>query len=359
MCSGPIPQQPPTIVAPAATQRRASSRYASGVTSSRMSCSAGVCRRSSVLEHEGVGVDADRELGRCRCRGDRRLHHLWLAAVEEQHLGAEIARRRAAASTIDSPDRRRGSPSSSSSCNVNEIHSGATCTWASSTSRTKLGFGDRGLCLRQPEVDERRLLQDEHVEDRARLVADEQVGPVRAEHRRQAAGDAHAGMAVGDLAWRSTPPRRSAGDRLARTTPAPRWNGIERVGVGGDHLGAGRDVRLVHAPHGVRVLDQRLRRPQRLAERCPDPGQLASGSAVEHRHTTHRRHRTAARPGRAGRRLGSGTSGLRRQAPGSYIAIRCQHGTAGVGHQVFVPTGVNCLPVAFLRPWACKHWSSA
>ena len=22
-------------------------------------------------------------------------------------------------------------------------------------------------------------------------------------------------------------------------------------------------------------------------------------------------------------------------------------------------TGVNSLPVAFLRPWACKHWSSA
>ena len=224
MCSGPIPQHPPTIVAPAAIQRRASSRYASGVTSSRMSC------------RPALAADA-------ACRARRRWRRRRSAARSAPAASATAGSitsgwlqlnsttsaprcsAACAASTTDSPDRRRGSSSTSSSCERERDPQRRRLAVGVEHVADEPDLGDRRLRLRQPEIDEWRLLEHEHVEDRARLLADEQVGPVRAEHRRQAAGDADAGMAVGDLARDRRRQRASAGRRRARTTRWPRWNG--------------------------------------------------------------------------------------------------------------------------------------
>ena len=96
---------------------------------------------------------------RSRRGGDRRLHHFRLAAVEQHTTSAPRCSAARAASTIDSPDRRRGSSSTSSSCSVNEIQSGAGLAVGVEHVAHEPGFGDRRLRLRQPQVDERRLLR--------------------------------------------------------------------------------------------------------------------------------------------------------------------------------------------------------
>ena len=135
--------------------------------------------------------------------------------------------------------------------------------------RRRGGLGDRALRLGQPQVDVRRLARDQVGEQRRRALRHEQVGPVRAEQRRQRAGDAHR------RARPRRPPRRASRPASAGQLAAARGEPLlaeverhDRVGVRRDHVRPGLDEGAVRAGHPVGALEQRQRRPLGLAERA-------------------------------------------------------------------------------------------
>ncbi len=138
----------------------ANSRYASGVTSSRMSCRPALAapprvraRRRWRRRRSAVGVAA-------AAARDGRLHHLRLAAVERHH-----ARHRGRSAACDGIDDRlaraqaRPSPSTSSSCERERDPQRRRLDVGVEHVAHELDLGDRRLRLGQPQVDERRLLR--------------------------------------------------------------------------------------------------------------------------------------------------------------------------------------------------------
>jgi len=145
----------------------------------------------------------------------------------------------------------------------------------------RVRLGDRPERLAQPHVDVRGESVDQRIDDRRCADGVEQIGPVRAEQRRQRTRHADGPKAV---------VRRLAGEppgQLGQFVPSRREaivtevEGHDGVAVGGDHLGAGVDEVAVCAHHPVGAVEQGQRGPLRLTERRADAHELAPHATVE------------------------------------------------------------------------------
>ena len=59
-----------------------------------------------------------------------------------------------------------------------------------------------------------------------------------------------------------------------------------RIGIGGDDIGTGRDELVMDLTHELRGFHQRQRRPFRLPERRADCPQLMPKTAIQNNHIT-------------------------------------------------------------------------
>ncbi len=262
MCCGPVPQHPPTTVAPRSTHR--SARI--GVSAGSLLCWS--VPAQTLVGTPRVGVDPDRSADRCECV-DERSGARRCDAVDEQTPGTEPHR---------------------SLTNAREVFGFEQVTPGARSHREPhrtSGIDRRAHCSQRLGLVSERLAEQD-----VRPGVDERMSDLRVLGIRGIAGAEVRSIAVCQRRNAAkhpiVPADRRAGDPHSRVkiiSPRRPENGtLSPKGVGSVQRGAGRRIVGVNLSQGLRRIPNRLRAPGGRLERNAAKAELSSKGAVENLH---------------------------------------------------------------------------